>query len=66
MVEDLPEAQAAGAREMLYRSAALIVQADRQVSDTETTWLGKLASELGLTAEEAHNLEAEVFGADQS
>lgn len=66
MVEDLPESQAADAREMLYRAAALIVRADRQVSDTEATWLGKLASELGLTAEEARTLEAEVFGADES
>lgn len=64
MVEELPEQQAAEARETLFRAAALIVHADREVSDVETAWLGKLAAELGLSPERADALRAEVFGAD--
>jgi len=64
MVEELPEQQAAEARETLFRAAALIVHADREVSDVETAWLGKLAAELGLSPEQADALRAEVFGAD--
>lgn len=62
MVEELPERQAAEARETLYRAAALIVHADREVSDVETAWLGKLAAELALSPERAEALRTEVFG----
>jgi len=60
-VEDLPEAEAAEARDALYRAAALIVHADREVSGLETSWLDRLASELGLPGERARELRAEVF-----
>ena len=62
MVEELPEQQAAEARETLFRAAALIVHADREVRETETTWLGKLARELNLSPEQADALRAQVFG----
>jgi uncharacterized membrane protein YebE (DUF533 family) len=61
MVEELPEQQAAGARETLFRAAALIVHADRQVTGVETAWLGKLAAELNLSPEQADSLRDEVF-----
>lgn len=66
MVEELPEQQAAEARETLFRAAALIVHADREVSEVETAWLGKLTAELGLSPERADTLRAEVFGADSA
>jgi uncharacterized membrane protein YebE (DUF533 family) len=61
MVEELPEQQAAEARETLFRAAALIVHADRQVTGVETAWLGKLAAELNLSPEQAESLRDEVF-----
>lgn len=66
MVEDLPEVQAAEARETLFRAAALIVHADREVGETEATWLGKLAGELGLSPEQANTLRAQVFAEEDN
>lgn len=62
MVEDLPEPQAAEARETLYRAAALIVHADREVEEVETGWLARLAAELDLGPDRASALRDEVFG----
>lgn len=61
-VEDLPEAEAAEARDTLYRAAALVVHADREVAAAELDWLARLGAELGLSEERAEELQAEVFG----
>jgi uncharacterized tellurite resistance protein B-like protein len=60
--EELAElAPAAEAREVLYRFAALIALSDRDVSDLERAWLGRLADAFELPAERRQALEAEVF-----
>jgi uncharacterized membrane protein YebE (DUF533 family) len=53
-----PEAEG---RELLYRFAAAVVLADRQVSDLERGWLDRLARALAIDAERAAALDLEIF-----
>ncbi len=54
-----------GARETLYRAAALVVLADRQVSDRERTWLESLAEAFGFDPDTRRRLEDELFAGDE-
>lgn len=58
----LPGEAAREARETLYRAAALVMRADRQVSDRERAWLSGLAEALELPPERGDELTREVFG----
>jgi uncharacterized membrane protein YebE (DUF533 family) len=49
-------------RRTLFRFAALVTEADQQVSEVERRWLEQLAGALGIEAEERARLEEEVFG----
>ena len=51
------------ARELLFRLAAVVVLADRSVTEAERAWLGRLARTFGLSEERQRTLEAEVFEA---
>lgn len=51
-------------RRALYELAALVLRADREVSDAERRWLDALAAALGLDAGTRGELEAEVFAGD--
>ncbi len=52
------------ARETLYRAAALVVLADRRVSDAERAWLDRLAGAFGFGPEARRRLEDELFAGE--
>jgi hypothetical protein len=54
-----------GARETLYRAAALVVLADRRVTDRERAWLESLAVAFGFDPDTRKRLEAELFAGDE-
>jgi tellurite resistance protein len=58
----LPDDAAAQTRETLYRAAAVVLRADRHVSDRERAWLNGLAEALGLAPQREEELTREVFG----
>ncbi len=50
-----------GARETLYRLAALVLLADGKATDTERRWLGKLAEAFEIPGGRRTEMEAELF-----
>lgn len=48
-------------REVLFRFGALVVLADDTVTDHEKAWLRSLAEALGIEAERARSIQAELF-----
>lgn len=50
-----------GARETLYRLAALVLLADGEATDTERRWLGRLAEAFEIPDERRTEMEAELF-----
>lgn len=50
-----------GARETLYRLAALVLLADGEATDTERRWLGKLAEAFEIPEERREEMEDELF-----
>lgn len=58
----LPDEAASRTRETLYRAAAVVLRADRHVSDRERSWLNGLAEALGLAPQREEELTREVFG----
>jgi len=49
-------------RELLYRFAALVAMADRDMAELERSWLDKLAGSLGLSDDGRRVLEQDLFG----
>jgi len=54
-----------GARETLYRAAALVVLADQKVTDRERSWLESLAGAFGFDPDTRKRLEDELFAGEE-